>query len=149
MLESPARDSKANGAAERAARAWAGQLSTIRYHVERRIKVSIQKVSAIMSWLVPWAADVILICIKCIQQQELAMSGPQDTDAISQLQGSPRISISSSQPTRNTETKLTQGGPQVILPESAERPPSIRLQQQMVFSHALQSVDCRTIKPTT
>jgi len=60
MLESHVRDSKANGAAERAVRSWAGQLRTIRHHVERRIKVSIPKDSAIMSWLVSLAADVIL-----------------------------------------------------------------------------------------
>ena len=59
MLESPVRDSKANGAAERAVRSWAGQLRTIRHHVERRIKVSIPKDSVIMSLRVSWAADVI------------------------------------------------------------------------------------------
>jgi hypothetical protein len=52
MLESPVRDSKANGAAERAVRSWAGQLRTIRQHVERRIKATISKDSALMSWLV-------------------------------------------------------------------------------------------------
>ena len=59
MLESPARDSKANGAAERAVRPWAGQLRTIRHHVERRLKTYIPKDSAMMSWLVSWAADEI------------------------------------------------------------------------------------------
>ena len=58
MLESPVRDSKANGAAERAVRSWAGQLRTIRHHVERTLKVSIPKDSAMISWLVSWAADV-------------------------------------------------------------------------------------------
>ena len=46
MLESPVRDSKANGAAERAVRSWVGQLRTIRHHVERRIKEKIPKDSA-------------------------------------------------------------------------------------------------------
>ena len=59
MLEFPVRDSKANGAAERAVRSWAGQLRTVRHHVERRLKVSIPKDSAMMSWLVTWDADVI------------------------------------------------------------------------------------------
>ena len=64
MLESPVRDSKANGVAERAARSWAGQPwagqhRTIRHHVERRLKTSIPKDSAMMTWLVSWAADVI------------------------------------------------------------------------------------------
>ena len=31
MLESPVRDSKANGAAELAVRSWAGQLRTVRH----------------------------------------------------------------------------------------------------------------------
>ena len=52
MLESPFLDSKANGAVERAVRSWAGQLRTIRHHVERRLKTSIPKDSAMMTWLV-------------------------------------------------------------------------------------------------
>lgn len=59
MLESPVRDSKANGAAERAIRSWASHLRTIRHHVERRLKTSIPKDSAMMTWLVSWAADMI------------------------------------------------------------------------------------------
>ena len=59
MFESPVCDSKANGGAERAVRSWAGQLRTIRHHVERRLKVSIPKDSALMSWLVTWPADII------------------------------------------------------------------------------------------
>ena len=59
MLGSPVRDSKANGAAEGAARFWAGQIRTIRHHVERRLKTSIPKDSAMMTSVVSWAADVI------------------------------------------------------------------------------------------
>ena len=59
MLESPARDSKANGAAERAVMSWACLLRTIKHHVERRLKTSIPKDSAMMTWLVSWAADII------------------------------------------------------------------------------------------
>ena len=60
MLEPPARDSKANGAAERAVRSLAAQLRTIRHHVERRMKVPMPKDSAMMLWLVTWAADVFV-----------------------------------------------------------------------------------------
>ena len=60
MLESPVLDSMADGAAGRAARSSAGQVRTIRHHVERRINVSIPKDSAMMSWLVSWAEDVNL-----------------------------------------------------------------------------------------
>ena len=34
LLESPVRDSKANGAAELAVKSWAGQLRTLRHHAE-------------------------------------------------------------------------------------------------------------------
>ena len=43
MLESPARSSKANGAAERDVRYWAAHLMTIRHHVKRRMKASIPR----------------------------------------------------------------------------------------------------------
>ena len=59
LLESPVRDSKANGATERAVRTWAGQLRTLRHHLESRLKRSVPKDSAMMSWLVSWAADVV------------------------------------------------------------------------------------------
>ena len=79
MLESPVRDSKANGAAERAVRSWAGQLRTIRHHVERKIKTTIPKNPALMSWLVSWAADVIFrykVHSTCRSSHEwIAMSG--------------------------------------------------------------------------
>ena len=59
LLESPVRDSKANGSAERAVRTWAGQLRTLRHHLESRLKKTVPKDSAMMSWLVSWAADVV------------------------------------------------------------------------------------------
>ena len=59
LLESPVRDSQANGAAERAVRSWAGQLRTLRHHLESRLKCPMNKDSALMTWLVSWAADVI------------------------------------------------------------------------------------------
>ena len=59
MLESPVRDSKANAPAERAVRSWAGKLRTIRHHVEKRLKTSMPKDLAMMTWLVSWVADVI------------------------------------------------------------------------------------------
>ena len=58
-LESPVRDSKANGAAERAVRTWAGQLRTLRHHLESRLKCSLPKDSPLMTWLVSWSADVV------------------------------------------------------------------------------------------
>ena len=101
MLESPVRDSKANGADERAVRSWAGQLRTIRHHVERRLKTSIPKDSAMMRWLVSWVAGVIFTYkVHSIGR----INHKWDTDATSQWLDSQRKSISSSPPTRTTGT---------------------------------------------
>ena len=59
MLESPVRDSRAHGMAERTVRTWASQVRMLRHHLESRIKVKIDNDSAIMTWLVTWAADVL------------------------------------------------------------------------------------------
>ena len=59
MIESPVRDSRANGSAERAVRTWAAQVRTLRHHLESRIKMKVVKDSALMSWLVSWSADVL------------------------------------------------------------------------------------------
>ena len=59
MIESPVRDSRANGSAERAVRTWAAQVRTLRHHLESRIKMKVAKDSALMSWLVSWSADVL------------------------------------------------------------------------------------------
>ena len=59
FLESPVRDSRANGSAERAVRTWAAQVRTLRHHLESKIGIKIPRSSALMSWLVAWAADVL------------------------------------------------------------------------------------------
>ena len=59
LLESPVRDSKANGAAERTVRSWAGQVRSLRHHAESSLKRQIPKDSVLMTWLVSWAADVV------------------------------------------------------------------------------------------
>ena len=59
LLESPVRDSKAYGAAEKDVRSWAGQVHTFRHHAESRLERQIPKDSALMTWLDSWAADVI------------------------------------------------------------------------------------------
>ena len=82
VLES-VRDSKANGAAERSVRSWASQLKTIRHHVERRLKTSIPKDSATMTWLVSWVADSISR-YKVHSIGRTGTSGSQGTDATSQ-----------------------------------------------------------------
>ena len=59
MLESPVRDSRANGAAERAIRTWAAQVRTLRHQLEYKLQEKVDKDSALMTWLVSWAGEVI------------------------------------------------------------------------------------------
>ena len=59
LLESPVRDSKANVSAERAVSTWAGQLRNLGHHLESRLKRSVPKDSAPMTWLVSWAAELV------------------------------------------------------------------------------------------
>ena len=59
LIESPVRDSRANGSAERTVRSWAAQVRTLRHHLESRIKTKVPKESPLMSWIVSWAADVL------------------------------------------------------------------------------------------
>ena len=58
-IESPVRDSQANGNAERAVRTWAAQMRTMRHHLEHRLQHKIPIFSALMTWLVSWSAEVI------------------------------------------------------------------------------------------
>ena len=58
-IESPVRDSQANGNAERAVRTWAAQVRTIRHHLEFRMQCKVPIHSPVMTWLVSWAAEVI------------------------------------------------------------------------------------------
>ena len=57
--ESSVRDSQANGNAERAVRMWAARVMTMRHHLEHRRQHKIPVWSALMTWLVAGAADVI------------------------------------------------------------------------------------------
>jgi len=58
-IESPVRDSQANGSAERTVRTWAAQVRTMRHHLEHRLQHKIPIWSSLMTWLVAWAAEVI------------------------------------------------------------------------------------------
>ena len=59
LIESPVRDSRANGSAERTVRSWAAQVRTLRHHLETRIKTKVPKESPLMSWIASWAAEVL------------------------------------------------------------------------------------------
>ena len=54
-IESPVRDSRANGTIERTA----AQVRTLRHHLEYRLGKKMSNGSALMSWLTVWAADVL------------------------------------------------------------------------------------------
>ena len=41
LIESPVRDSRANGSAERTVRSWAAQVRTLRHHLESRMKTKV------------------------------------------------------------------------------------------------------------
>jgi hypothetical protein len=43
MIESPVRDSKSNGAVERAVKTWASQFRTLRHQLEARLGTKIRK----------------------------------------------------------------------------------------------------------
>ena len=59
LVESPVRESKANGKIERAIRKWQGQLRTLRHHLEHRLGTKIDNSSALMERLIVWTADIL------------------------------------------------------------------------------------------
>ena len=59
LIENPVRESKCNGLVERAIRNWRDQYRTLRHFLEHRMKSKILENSALSTWLVTWAADVI------------------------------------------------------------------------------------------
>ena len=59
MIESPVRESKSNGAVERAVKTWASQFRTLRHQLEARLGTKIRKGSSMMSWLVAFTSEVL------------------------------------------------------------------------------------------
>ena len=59
MIESPVRESKSNGRIERAVRTWRDQFRTLKHYYERRSKSKLENGSAISTWLISWAAEVL------------------------------------------------------------------------------------------
>ena len=59
MIHSPVKSSKSNGRMERSVRKWQDQLRTLKHFVESRIKCKIPPESALFSWLVTFAAEII------------------------------------------------------------------------------------------
>ena len=59
IIHSPARESKSNGAVERAIQTWKGQMRTMRLHLEDRLKTKVSANHPLLSWLAVWACDVV------------------------------------------------------------------------------------------
>ena len=59
LIESPVRESQANGRIERAIRKWQAQVRTMRHHLESRLWTKIDNGSAIVEWLIVWTAAIL------------------------------------------------------------------------------------------
>ena len=57
-IDVPARESKANGGMERAVRTWAGQLRTLKSHLEYELKSTSPLHFPIFQWMAWWAAAI-------------------------------------------------------------------------------------------
>ena len=59
LIESPVRESKANSHVERAIRTWRDQYRTLKHYTEHRLKIKITKGSALNSWLIALASEIL------------------------------------------------------------------------------------------
>ena len=58
IIQAPRRESKCNGAVERAVRTWRSQLITMKCHIEAMIKEELDHRAPLVEWMVMWAAEV-------------------------------------------------------------------------------------------
>ena len=58
-LEVPARETKANGAVERAVRTWQGQFRTLKSHFESGIDMTLPREHPILQWCAWWATSLL------------------------------------------------------------------------------------------
>ena len=61
-IESPVRESKSNGAMERAVRTWQGQMRTMRSCFETRMQKKLPADHVLTNWMALWAADMMNKC---------------------------------------------------------------------------------------
>ena len=57
-MDVPARESKANGAMEKAVRTWAGQFRTLKSHLEYETKIELPLHHPVLQWMAWWAAGI-------------------------------------------------------------------------------------------
>ena len=58
-IDVPTKESKGNGAMERAVRTWAGQYRTLKSHLEHELKTEIPLDHQILQWLAWWSAGLL------------------------------------------------------------------------------------------
>ena len=58
-LDVPVRESKGNGAVERAVRTWTGQFRTLKSQLEEGIGCALDKKHAMLQWCASWAGSVM------------------------------------------------------------------------------------------
>ena len=58
-LDVPVRESKGNGAVEKAVRTWTGQFRTLKCHLEGEIAMEVDKKHPILQWMAWWAASLL------------------------------------------------------------------------------------------
>ena len=58
-LDVPVRESKGNGAVEKAVRTWTGQFRTLKCHLEGELMTKIDKKHPILQWMAWWAASLL------------------------------------------------------------------------------------------
>ena len=58
IVDSPVRESKSNGAVERAVRTWRAQYITLKTHLEARLGIRVPDEHPVLEWLAVWASMV-------------------------------------------------------------------------------------------
>ena len=58
LIDSQVRESKSNGAMERAILKWQGQVRTMKLHLDEKIKMKISKNHEVIGWMFNWAAEL-------------------------------------------------------------------------------------------
>ena len=60
MIDSPVRESKANGAVEGAVRIWQGQFRTLRHYFEKCLGKPFLTDNVLFGWLIVWTSEILL-----------------------------------------------------------------------------------------
>ena len=59
IIQSPARESRCNGAVERAVRTWRNQVVSMKDFLQTQIKAELGADSVVLAWLINYAAEVM------------------------------------------------------------------------------------------